>query len=157
MRGFKRSPETTRLVEALRALKPGESLTLGALSAIVGFDVDAEQGKLYHARDILLREQHAKIDLRNGQVFRVEDRGVVSGTTRTYRKRASMAAFRGANALYSVDYQALPEGEQKAHNVGLAMFGAVRASLSAQAAKRLEKTTEGPKFLPSDAVESLKK
>jgi hypothetical protein len=132
-----RAPETEALLVALRALKKGESVTFEELSGRVGFPVSAHIGNLDSARRILLREQFGKIERRGEVVQLVDDNAVVGRVAPQYRRKASRAAFRGANALHSVDYGALPEPDQKLHNYQLAVFGALRAAVSAQAPKKL--------------------
>lgn len=152
-----RSPETEQLIAALRALNPGESTSLFELSRKVGFDVSKEMGKLDSARRVLLSEQTAKIDRAKDVVWRVEDTHVVGRTAPSYRRKAARAARRGSNALYSVQYDALPEPEQKAHNTQLAMLGAVCAALSSHVVRKLRRQDEAPKFLPADAVRNAGK
>jgi hypothetical protein len=156
---FVRGPETTALVNELRKLKPGESVSESALSAAVGFDVTRFPENVRRAREIILKEGGGVIDVAENGWRRLTDSEAVNIASERYVKKARNAGERGARSLTSVQYDALPDPDKVTHNVRLSMLGAMRLVFSPKARRQLENvvTSNGAALPSAEAMKLFEK
>lgn len=111
------------LTDALLALKVGEVITYGALSKLVGCDVQFEcRHKLTSAVDRCLQRNVVIGTDYNVGVKRLNDLETIA--TMHHHTRKMRKAFRKqAKRITTVDYDNLPKKQQIEHNAALAMLG----------------------------------
>jgi hypothetical protein len=132
------SVNTRFLVEAMRKVEVGETITYETLNNACGRDVREKRHLTDSARNILLRDF--------SMVFRpvvtvgfkrLSDVEVVDVANIERRERMRKQAAKAIKELGCVEYENLPQPSQLSHNTGMALFGALYQATSKQSVKKL--------------------
>lgn len=140
---FRRSYETSRLVEALNKMEPGETLTYGKLSEFASMDVDGATPALISARRIVQSENGYITDAVWGVgIKRLTDEEIVEAATKGTASLARRARAE-SHKLSRSDFAALNEDKRKKYAVHQSVFGAIAAISSSKGVAVIEKNVVG--------------
>lgn len=148
--------ETGELVKLLMRVSVGETVTYTSLSKAVGVDVQARRHLLDSARRIAMRDHNAvfaaevSVGLR-----RLSDVETVTLIPESRRRRIHSQAKRGIREVATVDYARLPADKQVAHNVGMAVLGALHMGSDRTAVRRIAHQVENGKLPAMDGTLKL--
>lgn len=121
----------------LDAVNPGETVTYAELSRLVGRDVQKDRGPLQTAMRRLTANQKVFSAVRGEGVKRLTDAEIL-GLSPAALASMSGKARRTAKKLAAVDYAALDQQQQAAHNAALSVFAVVSHMARPASMKLLE-------------------
>ena|SRR6185503_2801439 len=140
---FRRSFETSQLVEILSRLEPGETVSYEKLSEAVVMEVEGGTPALSSARRIVQNESGYVTDAIWGVgIKRLTDEEIVDAATRGTRSLARRARIE-ADKLSKSDFALLDEEKRKKYAVHQSVFGAIAAISSSKGVGVIEKNIVG--------------
>ena len=151
-----RAIETAVLVKELRAVQVGATITYRALSMACGVDVLARRHLLDSARRIAMREHRVvfSAEISTG-LRRLSDVETVTLMPELRRSRIRSQAKMGIREIATVDYGKLPADKQLAHNVGLAVLGALHMASDRATVRQIEHQVANGKLPEMDGTLKL--
>lgn len=127
------------VVEAMRKVSPGETVSYRELTQLIGRDVTVHRHICETARRILLREHNMVFRaVMNDGFRRLDDSQVVDVVNVDRKQRIRRQAAHAVRELGTVNYQRLDKDRQLRHNTGLAMFGTLIQATGRASLKRLQ-------------------
>lgn len=148
--------ETADLVKLLMQVEIGATVSYMELSKAVGVDVQVRRHLLDSARRIAMRDHNAvfaaevSVGLR-----RLSDVETVTLIPESRRRRIHSQAKRGIREVATVDYARLPADKQIAHNIGMAVLGALHMGSDRSAVKKMEHQVANGKLPELDGTLKL--
>jgi len=141
---FQLSADTRFLMQRLRSLPIGGTITYEALGQEIGRKVHGGLPALGSARRILLRDDNMVFDVIMGEgLKRLNDVEIV-GTSHRTAKKIKRAAQRGVRTLTAVgDFSALPREAQMRHTAAVSVFGVIAEFTKEPNIEKIEKIAEG--------------
>jgi hypothetical protein len=143
---FQLSADTRFLMQKLRSLQIGDTITYKDLATEIGKPVTGALPALASARRILLRDENMVFDIVRGDgLKRLNDVEIV-GTSHRTAKKIKRAAQRGVRTLTAVaDFSALPREAQMRHTAAVSVFGVIAEFTKEPNIARVEKIADGKK------------
>ena len=139
---FRLSSDSAAIIEAIKGVSVGETITYSAMSTLIGRDITKFRGALETARRSIQRDMRMVFDVVRGVgMIRLTDSEIVDLSDKA-RAHARRHARRTAKKLVCVDYAALSKEKQTKHNAALSMFGILSELTTSASQKRLEAKVE---------------
>ena len=139
---FRLSSDSAAIVEAIKGVAVGETITYSTMSKLIGRDITKFRGALETARRSIQRDLRMVFDVVRGVgMIRLTDSEIVDLSDKA-RDHARRHARRTAKKLVCVDYMALTKEKQTKHNAALSMFGILSELTTSASQKRLEAKVE---------------
>lgn len=139
---FERSLESKQFYERLSEVNPGQRITYGQLSELMGKKITGGYPHLQHALKTLEREGVIFANVRGEGYERLDDVGIVD-TFEMERLHIRRKATRVMNRLTSVrDFNSLPNEKKVAHNAAVSGLSAISSMLHPRKMRNLEQAVE---------------
>lgn len=141
---FELSADTRLLLQRLKKVPMGETITYDALTAEIGKKVSGATPALQSARRVLMRDDQTVFSpIRGVGLQRLNDEAIVSATeaNRDAIRRKAKKAAREVTCVQ--DYNALPPAKQLRHTAALSVFTAIAEMASDRGVKRVETAAHG--------------
>lgn len=140
---FKRSYETSQLVEFLSNMKQGDQVTYGKLSALAGIEIHGASSALISARRIILNEYGFVIEPIWGVgMKRLTDEEIVQHASKGTRRLAK-GAKNEIEKLAKTEFDILNDDAKRKYATHQSVFGAIASIASSKGVRLVEQNVVG--------------